>query len=217
MQQSATTFIAGLLLCLAATATAATGLPVTVINSDNNKPVAGAVVWAGNPQAVAPVSAEIYQKDRAFHPRILVVPVGSSVDFPNRDNTQHHVYSFSPAKTFNIKLYAGRPEAPIIFDKPGIVELGCNIHDQMQGFVVVTDTPAVGRTNDAGQVTLDLKPQPGERRAVLKIWHPRLPDTTRPVIREVDASQPVTIALDVEPEPATDGSLDLLQQRFREL
>ncbi|WP_273204677.1 methylamine utilization protein [Marinobacter subterrani] len=217
MQQSATTFIAGLLLCLAATATAATGLPVTVINNDNNKPVAGAVVWAGNPQAVAPVSAEIYQKDRAFHPRILVVPVGSSVDFPNRDNTQHHVYSFSPAKTFNIKLYAGRPEAPIIFDKPGIVELGCNIHDQMQGFVVVTDTPAVGRTNDAGQVTLDLKPQPGEHRAVLKIWHPRLPDTTRPVIREVDASQPATIALDIDPEPATDGSLDMLQQRFREL
>lgn len=217
MRPSATNFTAGLLLCLAATVATAAELSITVINSDNNRPVAGAVVSAGSPQAMAPVSAEIYQKDRAFHPRVLVVPVGSSVDFPNRDNTQHHVYSFSPAKTFNIKLYAGRPEAPIIFDKPGIVELGCNIHDHMQGYVIVTDTPAVGRTNESGQVTLDIKPQPGERRAVLKIWHPRLPDTTRPVIREVDASQPAITALDIDPEPATDGSLDMLQQRFREL
>ncbi|MEC7376677.1 MAG: methylamine utilization protein, partial [Pseudomonadota bacterium] len=151
---------------------------------------------------------------------VLVVPVDSSVEFPNRDNTQHHVYSFSPAKTFNIELYAGRPEAPIVFDKPGIVELGCNIHDHMQGFVVVSDTPTVGKTNDDGQVTLSLGPQQTgniPERIQLQIWHPRLPDNTEPVTREVATSEPATVSLSLVPEPPAESSLDLLQQRFREL
>ena len=185
----------------------------------SSEPVAGAVVSTDSPQKPAPVSAEIYQKDRAFHPRVLVVPVGSSVDFPNRDNTQHHVYSFSPAKTFSIELYAGRPEAPIIFDKPGIVELGCNIHDYMQGFVVVTDTEAVARTNEAGQVRLafDSREAGDQSKVVLEVWHPRLPDNTRPVIREIDPGQPAIVSLSLKPEPVAGGSLNRLQQRFREL
>ncbi|MGO1462421.1 MAG: Cupredoxin, partial [Oleiphilaceae bacterium] len=73
-----------------------------------------------------PVQAKVVQKDRMFHPHVLILPTGSSVNFPNRDNTQHHVYSFSPAKPFNLELYAGQPEAPVLFDQPGIVELGCN-------------------------------------------------------------------------------------------
>lgn len=220
MRQSAITFTAGLFLVTTALAGGAKELPVTVLNSDSNEPVAGAVVSVDSPQALTPVSAEIYQKDRAFHPQVLVIPVGSSVDFPNRDNTQHHVYSFSPAKTFNIELYAGRPEAPVVFDKPGIVELGCNIHDHMQGFIVVTDTPAIGRTGKSGRVTLTINPRAAAGsggKVPLTIWHPRLPDNTRPIVREVDPSRPVSLALNLEPEPAAEGSLDLLQQRFREL
>ncbi len=195
-------------------------LPVTVTLEGTGEPIAGAVVSADTRSKPTPDNAEIYQKNRAFHPRVLVVPVGSSVDFPNRDNTQHHVYSFSPAKTFNIELYAGRPEAPIVFDQPGVVELGCNIHDQMQGFVVVSDTPAVGTTNDAGQVTLPLEPSPNSEspgRIRLEIWHPRLPDNTRPITREVTTDAPASISLSLIPEAPAESSLDLLQQRFREL
>lgn len=196
-------------------------LSVTVTLNGSSEPVAGAVVSVDSARQAAPVSAEIYQKNRAFHPHVLVVPVGSSVDFPNRDNTQHHVYSFSPAKTFNIELYADRPAAPIVFDKPGIVELGCNIHDHMQGFVVVTDTLAVGQTDASGQVTLSIdrkNTKDSENAVALEIWHPRLPDNTRPVTREIErGSQPAIVTLNLEPEPAAEGSLDRLQQRFREL
>ncbi|WP_372994574.1 methylamine utilization protein [Marinobacter sp.] len=209
-------------LTISATPVSAAPYELSVIVTENGRtePVANAVVSVDDDRDSPPVSAEIYQKDRAFHPHVLVIPVGSSVDFPNRDNTQHHVYSFSPAKTFNIELYAGRPEAPIVFDKPGIVELGCNIHDHMQGFVVVTDTAAVGQTDTSGQVTLSIDRQriEGSQDSVaLEIWHPRLPDNTRPVTREIKPGEPAIVTLDLEPEPAAEGSLDRLQQRFREL
>ncbi|MEQ5816323.1 methylamine utilization protein [Marinobacter sp. NFXS11] len=221
MKVSAIAVLAGLLISAMASTANAYELSVTVTLEGNTEPVANAVVSADSARPATPVSAEIYQKDRAFHPHVLVVPVGSSVDFPNRDNTQHHVYSFSPAKTFNIELYADRPAAPIVFDKPGIVELGCNIHDHMQGFVVVTDTAATGRTDASGRVTLSLDTLAGEGSqdtVTLEIWHPRLPDNTRPVTREIERdSEPAIVTLNLEPEPAAEGSLDRLQQRFREL
>lgn len=220
MRPSAIASTAVLIMTAVPLAATSSELSVTVTQSGSAKPVAGAVISIDTPRKMAPVSAEIYQKDRAFHPHLLVIPVGSRVDFPNRDNTQHHVYSFSPAKTFNIELYAGRPEAPVVFEKPGIVELGCNIHDHMQAFIIVTDTAATGQTNASGQVTLTLDPQNAEGSQgtlELQIWHPRLPDNTRPVIREVAAGQPAQVILSLEPEAATEGSLDRLQQRFREL
>ena len=221
MKVSAIAVLAGLLISAMVSTANAYELSVTVTLEGNTEPVANAVVSVDSARPATPVSAEIYQKDRAFHPHVLVVPVGSSVDFPNRDNTQHHVYSFSPAKTFNIELYADRPAAPIVFDKPGIVELGCNIHDHMQGFVVVTDTADTGRTDTSGKVTLSLDTLPSEGSQgtlTLEIWHPRLPDNTRPVTREIERdSESAIVTLNLEPEPAAEGSLDRLQQRFREL
>ena len=221
MKVSAIAVLAGLLISAIVSTANAYELSVTVTLEGNTEPVANAVVSVDSARPATPVSAEIYQKDRAFHPHVLVVPVGSSVDFPNRDNTQHHVYSFSPAKTFNIELYADRPAAPIVFDKPGIVELGCNIHDHMQGFVVVTDTADTGRTDTSGKVTLSLDTLPSEGSqgtVTLEIWHPRLPDNTRPVTREIERdSESAIVTLNLEPEPAAEGSLDRLQQRFREL
>ena len=221
MKVSAIAVLAGLLISAMVSTANAYELSVTVTLEGNTEPVANAVVSVDSARPATPVSAEIYQKDRAFHPHVLVVPVGSSVDFPNRDNTQHHVYSFSPAKTFNIELYADRPAAPIVFDKPGIVELGCNIHDHMQGFVVVTDTADTGRTDTSGKVTLSLDTLPSEGSqgtVTLEIWHPRLPDNTRPVTREIERdSKSAIVTLNLEPEPAAEGSLDRLQQRFREL
>ena len=221
MRVSVIAVLAGLLMSAMAVTANAYELSVTVTLDGSTEPVANAVVSVDSGRQGTPVSAEIYQKDRAFHPHVLVVPVGSSVDFPNRDNTQHHVYSFSPAKTFNIELYADRPAAPIVFDKPGIVELGCNIHDHMQGFVVVTDTADTGRTDTSGKVTLSLDTLPSEGSqgtVTLEIWHPRLPDNTRPVTREIERdSESAIVTLNLEPEPAAEGSLDRLQQRFREL
>ena len=150
-------------------------------------------------------------------PHVLVVPPGTDVAFPNRDNTQHHVYSFSPARTFEIELYAGVPEAPVRFGNTGVVELGCNIHDQMQGFILVTDQRH-GMTDDQGRLTLEW-PDDQPRPEQVRVWHPRLTDNTALVVVTLPGStgNPATITLDVRPAPDTDDSLQRLQQRFREL
>lgn len=206
-----------LALLFAPTPVLSSDLTITITESGSGQPVAGAVVFLDRVDPVTPVSAEIYQQHREFHPKVTILPVGSSVDFPNRDNTQHHVYSFSPAKPFNIELYADRPEASVLFDKPGIVELGCNIHDHMQAFVVVTDTSAIGRTDDNGRTTLALGAEPASGPLTLKIWHTRLPDNTQPVTRVWSQDGRPSLTIELTPEPALDDSLDLLQRRFQEL
>lgn len=185
---------------------------------DANGPLAGVVVALTGAEPVKPVQAEIYQKDRQFHPQLLIVPVGSRVDFPNRDNTQHQVYSFSPAKPFNLKLYADRPAAPIVFDKPGIVELGCNIHDRMQAFILVTSTSDIGQTDADGRITLSAEAEDMvDGRVPVTLWHPRLADTTHPVKRTVDPNTPADLTLELTPEPVRDNALDRLQRRFQDL
>lgn len=115
-------------------------------------------------------TARIEQVDREFTPYLSIVQQGTSVRFPNRDRIKHHVYSFSPAKTFEIKLYVGQPSRPVVFDKPGEVVLGCNIHDWMEAHVLVVDTPWFGKTDAAGRVRLDGVPA-GRYR--VRVWHPR--------------------------------------------
>jgi plastocyanin len=96
---------------------------------------------------VRPLAAlEMAQQKKQFVPEVLVVPVGSEVRFPNHDTVRHHVYSFSPAKKFELKLYTGTPANPVLFDRPGVVVLGCNIHDQMVGWILVVDTPYYAQT-----------------------------------------------------------------------
>lgn len=191
---------------------------VTITAENGGTPIANAVVYLDQTEQVTPIATEIYQKDRAFHPKVLMVPVGSTVNFPNRDNTQHHVYSFSPAKTFNIELYAGNPETPVLFDQPGVVELGCNIHDHMQAFVIVTETSAIGQTDTDGKVTLAVDSSVSKTAPItLKIWHPRLPDNTRAIRREINNGDSAILAIELTPEPEIEDSMDLLQKRFREL
>jgi plastocyanin len=138
-------------------------------------PVSGAVVMlepVSGRLPVAPMSGvQIAQVQRRFDPQVTVVTVGTPVTFPNLDTVRHHVYSFSPAKTFELKLYAGVPNAPVVFDKPGIAVLGCNIHDQMAAWVVVVDTPLHARSAATGQARIEGVP-PGSYR--LRVWHPRL-------------------------------------------
>jgi len=146
------------------------------VQEPSGKPLAEAVVFLESREARAAVkplqNAEIAQASRQFIPQVSVVTVGTSVVFPNRDTVRHHVYSFSPSKTFELKLYTGTLADPVVFDKPGIAVLGCNIHDNMTAWVVIVETPYYGRSDTDGKLTLDNLP-PGNYR--LRTWHTRLP------------------------------------------
>ncbi len=119
------------------------------------------------------LSADMDQRAQQFAPHVLAVHTGTPIKFPNSDNIRHQVYSFSPAKRFELRLYEGTPSDPVLFDKPGVVVLGCNIHDGMLGYVYVTDDPRFGVTNVQGKLELDNLPV-GEYKVTL--WHPQLID-----------------------------------------
>lgn len=156
---------------LALSALATQAVPVTVqLRSPGGQPLAGAAVAIevkGRTAKTSTAKGEIGQRDRQFTPQLLIVQTGTAVNFPNFDTVRHHVYSFSPIKVIDIKLYSGTPAEPVVFDKPGVATLGCNIHDKMSAHVVVVDTPVFARTDDKGQATFDL---PAGEHAV-KAWH----------------------------------------------
>ena len=145
------------------------------VREDGGRPVVDAVVSlmaAGAPTAPPrPGSAVMDQQNKTFVPHVLTVAIGTPVTFPNRDNIRHHVYSFSPSKRFELPLYIGTPAAPVVFDTPGVVVLGCNIHDWMVGYVYVSATPYFAKTGADGLVRLGDVP-PGAYEA--RVWHPRL-------------------------------------------
>jgi plastocyanin len=116
-------------------------------------------------------TAIVDQVNKEFVPYVLPVQVGTAVNFPNNDNIRHHVYSFSPAKTFELPLYAGNPAAPVVFDKPGVVALGCNIHDWMISYIYVTESPYFAKSGADGKASLTDLPA-GDY--TLRVWHPRL-------------------------------------------
>jgi plastocyanin len=183
-------FAAGMALCVGAAAAT-----VEVVVADGaGKPLADAVVMlepASGRAPVKPVSGvQITQVRRQFDPQVTVIPVGTAVAFPNLDTVRHHVYSFSGAKTFELKLYAGVPAAPVVFDKAGIAVLGCNIHDQMVAWVVVVDTPFYARSSALGKASIAGVPAGAYR---LKVWHSTLADASAPV-----ASALVVGSADVE-------------------
>jgi hypothetical protein len=140
-------------------------------------------------------SASIDQVDKQFVPRISVLRTGTSVSFPNSDRIRHQVYSFSPAQVFSLKLYAGVPSKPVTFDKPGLVVLGCNIHDRMVAFVGVVDTPYFAKADASGNVMLNLPA--GHYR--LRIWHPGLTAAVPPreiIVDNAPLAVPLSIGID---------------------
>jgi plastocyanin len=161
-------------------------LSVTVTDSDG-VPLEHAVVaaWALDANGKVEPSREpvvIDQIDKEFVPYVSVVRKGTAVTFPNRDPVRHHVYSFSEAKTFEIPLYKGTPPEPVVFDTPGVVPLGCNIHDWMMAYVFVTDAPHFGVTDASGQIILrELAP----RRYRVEVWHPELEDSREVAAHDV--------------------------------
>ena len=175
------------------------------VNDTAGKPIENAVVYAESPTTktastnTGTGTANIAQKNKKFTPLVSVVQTGSNVSFPNQDSVRHHVYSFSPAKTFELKLYSGVPTAPIVFDKPGVVVLGCNIHDTMVAFVNVVDTPYFGKTDAAGKVSLKDIPN---GQYTLKTWHYAL--VKENVVAEqainIKGNEQVTVTININPE-----------------
>jgi hypothetical protein len=161
----------------------------SVVTDDKGQPVPDAVVFltplGTSAAAPAPAAAVMDQHDKEFVPYVLPVYLGARVSFPNRDNIRHHVYSFSSAKKFELPLYIGTPAAPVVFDKPGDVALGCNIHDWMLAYVYVLTTPHFSKTAANGKVRLDGLP-PGNYEA--RVWHPRLRGETE------KTGKPLTVA-----------------------
>jgi plastocyanin len=194
---------------------------------------AAAPVWAGTIEAVVkdlkgkaiddavvyvvgaptdgrpPASATMDQWQQEFIPHVLPVEVGTPVSFPNRDNIRHHVYSFSSTKKFELPLYIGTPAAPVVFDKAGVVTLGCNIHDWMLGYVFVVPGRLFARTGEDGRARIEHVP-PGAHE--VRVWHPRLKvaaeSTTRRITVPGDGQGEVTYTIDLKrefriPRPAT--------------
>jgi plastocyanin len=192
-------------LVLAMTGTAqAADLKVSVRGA-NGRPVADAVVMVRAPRSGAepirfPWPLVLEQKAMQFHPFVLVVPVGSEVAFPNRDKVRHHVYSFSPAKRFELKLYGHEETRRVRFEQPGVVAVGCNIHDDMAAYIRVVDTPYAGKTNAAGEATIRNLPA---GVATLAVWHPYLRggrDLTREIATPAGGGA-VTVSVDLKPAP----------------
>jgi plastocyanin len=179
----ASVYVPALLLCAATTAAAA---PLAIrIEKRDGKPLAGAVLTLETETqrlpAVAPVHAIVDQVDLSFVPDVVVIPVGSTVSFPNSDAVSHQVYSFSSTRRFQLPLYRGKPYPPVTFDQPGVVTLGCNIHDNMLAYVVVTDAAFFGRSDARGEWAL---PDVPNGKYKLRLWHPLLNEPS--VEREIE-------------------------------
>jgi plastocyanin len=177
-----------LLVALHAVPAAAEPLSVRVVDA-RGKPVRDAVVTlrpVGTRAAPPGVSGRysVSQKDMQFHPFVLVVPVSANVSFPNFDASKHHVYSFSPAKRFELKLFARDQSRSVRFDKPGVVALGCNIHDAMSAFIVVTDSPWTVLTDVQGVAQFTNPPSAAAR---LTVWHPFLRTPGNTVVTPIGA------------------------------
>ena len=161
------------------------------VSDQRGQPVADAVVTViggGGAHAEAPTTRVIDQAHLTFVPYVEVFRPGDSVVFRNSDVTRHHVYSFSPVKAFEFVVDAGKRSTPLLLDKPGVVAVGCNIHDGMISYLYVTDAPVFARTGKDGRVTFDHLPA---GQVDVRVWQPRLP-AGRPDLRQQ------TIALEAQ-------------------
>jgi plastocyanin len=170
-----------------------------IVADAKGQPLIDAVVYL-LPRAVtalpAPRAAVIDQKDRMFVPAVSVVQTGTAITFPNSDNIRHQIYSFSPAKTFNLKLYSGKPASPELFDKPGVVVLGCNIHDRMVAWVAVVDSAWFGKSGADGKLSIGNVP---DGHYQLKLWHPGQHREAEATDLEVKGVVSKTLAIDATP------------------
>ena len=169
--------------------------------------VADAVVYATPTVpmfAAAGTHAVIDQVNRRFVPRVSVLQTGTAVQFPNSDNIRHSVYSFSQPKVFTLKLYSGQPASPVIFDKPGVVVLGCNIHDKMVAWLLIIDTPFFAHTDQTGSATLKGLPA-GDY--VVRAWNVPMTQEQDGQAVHIGAAAPARVTLQVEAAKADVAAL----------
>jgi len=160
--------------------------PITVsVLNELNDGVANVVVYLTPKDPKNKVASNkiaiMDQVNTQFLPHILAIQKDTQVRFPNSDSIKHHVYSFSQAKTFELQLYKELLADPLLFSKLGSVELGCNIHDWMLGYIFVVDTPYFGKTDIKGNLTIDLPD--GEYQ--VHVWHPRIQDKFSSLSRQL--------------------------------
>lgn len=132
------------------------------------KPARAAVVFLAGYGKPKPIKATIEQIDKTFRPRVLAVPVGSTVSFPNRDAIFHNVFAEHNAKRFDLGMYPKGQTRTVTFDQPGVANVLCNIHAEMCAFVVVVDSTAYALTDGSGNFTLK-GVEPGTYTLVA--WH----------------------------------------------
>lgn len=158
--------------------------PVTMaktlhITDQFNKPIENVVVSFATTESTQTDNAKHLVMDqigKQFAPRLLVVQKNQRVSFPNSDNIRHHLYSFSKPKPFEFRMFKGGDTKELVFDQAGIVVLGCNIHDQMVGYIYVADNEQTVVTNEDGLAEV---PENGLK---LKLWHPNL--STNKILRK---------------------------------
>ena len=182
------------------------GVLTVRVTDEAGRPVRDAVVIvrpvgrpAPAPRQIAGIKVE--QRDLQFHPFVTVVPVGTNVSFPNFDKTRHHVYSFSPAKKFELKLFASEQSRSVTFDKAGLVAVGCNIHDQMSAFLYVTDSAWTAKSEARGAVAFGDAPA---GPVTVSVFHPYLRAPGNIVSRTLSlgaAGGATTIALKLRAPP----------------
>jgi plastocyanin len=179
---------------------------LAVVKDQKGSTVANAVVTATpvdrRPEArVKPRTDKVDQVDKEFVPTVTAIYVGSSITFPNKDQIRHQVYSFSPPKKFESHLYAGTETPPVLFDKPGVVVLGCNIHDWMIAYVYVSDTPFFATTTSTGTARVGGVP-PGAY--IVRVWHPDMGETEASTVRraELTDERPTTLEWQLTLKPS---------------
>ena len=152
--------------------------------------IAGAVVFVQTPSPSIGqhATATVDQVEKTFVPGLLPIMVGTLVRFPNHDQIQHHVYSFSPTKTFELPLYKGEDAPPVLFDKVGVVKIGCNIHDWMSGIILVLPTPHFTVTDASGKYVLENLPG---GNYTLVVWH------AQSNVKPEDTAQQIPVREDV--------------------
>jgi plastocyanin len=153
---------------------------LTVMDQGNRqaKDVGQAVVWLNGPAPVEPVSAEITTADKSFSPHVLVIPVGSTVSFPNHDPFNHNVFSLSDEQPFDLGLYGRGETRSVRFQRPGVIRVYCNVHAQMSALIVVRDGPYFAQPGGDGSFVLPKVP-PG--KYLLHAWHERAGEMSEPL------------------------------------
>ncbi len=183
-------FVVGLMVLLAAGGFVLAGRVagrISILEKDNkpSSDLGDAVLYLESPASPAtaakPVTIEIAITDKTYAPHVVVVPVGSTVRFPNHDPFNHNVFSVSEPNTFDLGLYGRGEVKSQTFEHPGLVRVYCNVHPRMVAYVLVMENRYYGQPGSDGSFTIDNVPA-GRYR--LHVWHERIPTE---VVKDVSA------------------------------